>query len=128
MKTVITVFIISLMLLMDDQAVASAGQNECVRLPSFAGHIRIEKTFEGQCRGFTVGTTPQEVSIAEVVSPSITYGKSKSRRGNRQCLVSTVPPSLDAPSFYKKYCDAGAIPILASAEVANMAKVAASRS
>jgi hypothetical protein len=95
-----------------------------IRQPSYVGHIWIVKTLDGQCGGvFTVGENPTTANIRSSIQP--THEKQRPPRTSYSCMVSNVPHSLDAPSFYNKYCNANGIPILASAEVTNEAMVAA---
>ncbi len=97
-----------------------------IRQPSYVGHIWIVKTLDGQCRGvFTVGETPTMVNIRLAKQTQPPHEKQSPPRTSYACLVGNVPHSLDAPSFYSKYCNANGIPILSSAEVTSEALVAA---
>jgi len=64
---------------------------------------------------------------ARATETSITYGNIKGPKTFRTCKVRTAPKSLGVSDFYSKYCDAGGIPILASAEVSNKSLIAASK-
>ncbi len=65
------------------------------------------------------------VLVLSINAQSSAIGQPTILRGTSGCHVSHVPQSLNAPSFYGKYCNAGGIPILAAREVKDKALAAA---
>ncbi|MCW8915148.1 MAG: hypothetical protein OQK24_04750 [Magnetovibrio sp.] len=65
------------------------------------------------------------VLVLSMSAQPTAFGQPNIHRGTSECNVSPIPQSLNAPSFYGKYCNASGIPVLAAREVKDKALVAA---